>query len=305
MRITVAICTWNRCELLQKTLEAMLALEIPPGTTWNLIVVDNNSSDNTVQVVERFRDRLPIRYYLEQEQGLSNARNAAINQSDCDFILWTDDDVIVDSKWLVHYCGAFERWPEAAVFGGKVLPWFEVTPPSWLRENMHALASSYALRDLGDEERALVEPECPFGANMAFRMDAFDGLRFDPELGRVKKSLVGGEEVQIISALRHKGKLVIWVPNCSVEHYLPKSRMTLSYVRSYFVGQGFVSDEGANSRAKKILGMDLWRLRLFLTLTFRAAMQRASGQASDTWIKTTIYASKTLGVLKRQRATRV
>lgn len=305
MRITVAICTWNRCALLEKTLSAMQSLASPGNHAWDLLVVDNNSSDDTPGVVDSFRDKLPIRCFLEKKQGLSNARNAAIEQSDCDFLIWTDDDVIVDPGWLLHYSEAFERWPNAAVFGGKVLPWFEVTPPDWLTENMKVLSSSYALRDLGDEERVLSDSEYPFGANMAFRRDAFNDLKFDPELGRIKNNLIGGEEVQVISELRSRGADVVWVPACSVEHYLPKSRMSLAYVRSYFVGQGYVSEHAKPGGAKQLLGMERWRLRQFLAYTLRWIAQRASGRSSPEWMSTMLQASKILGILKRQHAERV
>ncbi|MEM9314452.1 MAG: glycosyltransferase [Pseudomonadota bacterium] len=302
MQITVAICTWNRCDLLAKTLDAMRSLQDPGNCDWQVLVVDNNSTDKTAEVVEGFKEKLPIRYIMERKQGLSNARNAAIEHSDCDYIVWTDDDVIVDPAWLRNYREAFHRWPNGVVFGGKVLPWYEVTPPLWVKDNMQTLASSFALRDLGDEERALAGNEYPFGANMAFRRDAFDDLRFDPDLGRKEKNLIGGEEVQVINSLRSNGADVVWVPACSVEHYLPKSRMTLRWVRAYFAGQGYTSDQAQRAGAKTLFGMERWRLRVFLFETARWMSQRLAGKASPIWLKTMLQASRTLGVLQRQRA---
>ena len=93
MHITIAICTWNRCKLLGQTLEQMTRLEIPPHVQWELLIVNNNSTDATSAMVASFSRRLPIRERFEPRPGLSHARNRALTESQGDYILWTDDDV--------------------------------------------------------------------------------------------------------------------------------------------------------------------------------------------------------------------
>ena len=100
MRVTIAICTWNRCDLLRQTLERMTGLMQPPGTEWELLVVNNNCTDGTDQVLSGFEGRLPLRRVFESRPGQSNARNAAVGAARGEFILWTDDDVLVDPNWL-------------------------------------------------------------------------------------------------------------------------------------------------------------------------------------------------------------
>src|SRR6185437_10384951 len=111
--ITVAICTRNRARLLRQTLEQMTRLAIPRAVTWELIVVENNCSDDSVGVLSEFRDRLPIRAISEETLGLSNARNAAVASARGQYIVWTDDDVLVDEGWLTAYVSAFERYSVA------------------------------------------------------------------------------------------------------------------------------------------------------------------------------------------------
>ena len=120
MDVTVAICTWNRAKLLDATLAQMCKLRIPSGITWELLVVDNNCTDDTPAVVERYADRLPVRRLDEKNQGMSYARNCAQRAAAADLLLWTDDDVLVDEDWLAAYVRAAARWPNAGYFGGLI-----------------------------------------------------------------------------------------------------------------------------------------------------------------------------------------
>jgi glucosyl-dolichyl phosphate glucuronosyltransferase len=127
--VTVAICTWNRDHLLRQTLEEMTRLAVPAGLVWELLVVNNNCTDDTDGVIAAFAKRLPIRRLFESQPGLSHARNRAIAEAAGDYVVWTDDDVLVSPEWLAAYARAFARRPDAAVFGGPVAPWFPTTPP--------------------------------------------------------------------------------------------------------------------------------------------------------------------------------
>src|SRR5260370_34261599 len=103
MRASVIICTWNRPRLLDQTLEQMARLRLPPDVAWELLVVNNNCTDQTDTVLRRHQSRLPLRRILEPRQGLSHARNAAAAAARGEILLWTDDDVLVDRDWLAAY----------------------------------------------------------------------------------------------------------------------------------------------------------------------------------------------------------
>lgn len=112
MRFTVAVCTWNRAALLPGALERLARVRPPPGA-WEVLVVDNNSTDDTESVLEAFAGRLPLRRAFEPEQGLSHARNTAVRLARGDYIVWTDDDALVDADWLTAYGRAVEQHPDA------------------------------------------------------------------------------------------------------------------------------------------------------------------------------------------------
>src|SRR5438093_1564287 len=140
MRVTIALCTWNRCTLLRQALEQMTRLVIPPGVSWELLVVNNRCTDDTDQVIAGYSGRLPLRRVYEPQPGLSHARNAAVREARGDYILWTDDDALVEEGWVEAYVEAFRRWPQAAVFGGPVRPWFTQTPPTWVERGWVLIA---------------------------------------------------------------------------------------------------------------------------------------------------------------------
>ena len=140
MRITVAICTWNRAELLDRTLSQMHNLRIPPGIEWELLVVNNNCTDDTDAVVARHAQVLPIRRLFEGSQGQSHSRNHALREAFGELIVWTDDDVLVDQDWLAAYVKAARDWPEASYFGGTITPWFAAPPPFWIERNLRSIA---------------------------------------------------------------------------------------------------------------------------------------------------------------------
>ena len=105
MKVTVGICTWNRAKLLDLSLGRMISMRVPDGVTWELLVVNNNSTDDTEKVLASYEDRLPLRTFFEAAPGKSNALNRAVGEAQGDLIIWTDDDVLVDSGWLAALCG--------------------------------------------------------------------------------------------------------------------------------------------------------------------------------------------------------
>src|SRR5689334_771393 len=135
MLITVAICTMNRAESLRRTLVSLAAVRVPEGVDWEVLVVNNNCTDHTEAVIQSFASKLPIRREFETQRGLSRARNRAVDTARGDYIVWTDDDVVIHNGWLAAYAEAFCRWPEAAVFGGPIVPKYAAPLPAWLADS--------------------------------------------------------------------------------------------------------------------------------------------------------------------------
>jgi glycosyltransferase involved in cell wall biosynthesis len=207
------------------------------------LVVDNNCTDHTSRVLEDYAERLPLVRAFEPKPGHSNARNRAVATASGDFIVWTDDDVLVDPGWLSGYLGAIEAHPSAVFFGGPVEPWFEDGIPAWLQRTFDQVSNAFAVRDLSAEAFRITGEggRLPFGANYAIRRDAQERHAYDPDLGRGPDSMKGDEETTVLRALLAEGAEGWWVPEARVRHFIPAERQTVRYLRGYYEGQGEVA----------------------------------------------------------------
>jgi glycosyltransferase involved in cell wall biosynthesis len=273
--ITIAICTWNRSQSLRATLLSLQQLVAPSGIDWELIIVDNNCSDDTDEVIAHFADGLPIRLLREIRQGHSYARNCAVAAARGDYILWTDDDVIVDPYWLVAYANALRTWPKAALFGGPIKLELKGNPPSWFAELLieEDFTTVYAHRDLSNVpiklnlKRGLV----PYGANLCIRMREQRNLLYNPRLGRCRSEQIRGEEVEVVRTLLDSGSEGWWVPNAIVRHVIAEDLQTQAHLRKYFVGLGrrYVREDPKRKLASFFRAMRLLMPATWLELRFQ------------------------------------
>lgn len=295
-QVSVAICTWNRSHLLRRTLGDLAQLDVPRGLEWELLVVDNNCSDDTGEVVRMFRDRLPLRTLVEPQQGLSHARNAAVTACRGTHVVWTDDDVRIDRQWLMAYLQAFAAHPGAAFFGGPIHPDFERPPPAWLQQVWARVASAYGERALGPvalrfDGRKLT----PFGANYALRLDVQRRHPYRTTLGRRPGSMVSGEETAVVEALLAEGHEGWWVPGATVRHFVPARHLTTGYLRRYFIGLGqTLALTEPPFEGPRLLGRPrhLWREAVELEYDYWMARLRKS---PEQWINDLIVSSMTWG----------
>jgi len=227
--LTVAICTRNRAGLLERTLDHLRKVEIPAGCTWELIVVDNGSSDATARVLAAVSD-LPLRVLQESRDGKSHAANRATQAARGKLIVWTDDDVRPGPGWVTAYLGAAARHPKAAFFGGPVRPWFERPPPPWLARGIEEIALPYALLDLGCEERALRPDEKCNGPNWAVRAAVARRFSWNPELGPRRRARIPGGEAWVQARMQENGERGYWIPGATVAHFVPATSMSLDYI---------------------------------------------------------------------------
>lgn len=240
--ITVIICTRNRAVQLARVLESVSKLIIPVALRWECIVVDNGSSDNTADVVAKYAGCLPIRYVREGKAGLSNARNRGVNEAKGDYICWTDDDLVIDPSWLSAYANAFRAHPEAAVFGGKIIPFLEKPTPEWFEKAKYdwPFNSLLAYRDLGNEVIPLrfLDGKVPYGANFAIRALEQKCHLYNPDLGISPMHKRIGEESDVIYRIFKEGASGWWVPDSKVTHIISPRRQTLKYLYEYSFGGG-------------------------------------------------------------------
>jgi glycosyltransferase involved in cell wall biosynthesis len=243
--LSVVICTYNRAALLADTLDALASLQID-GFRAELIIVDNNSTDDTSAVVAAGAARLPIpcRYIVERQQGKSFALNTALAASTSDILALTDDDVRPSPDWLMRIVDAFRRH-DCVFVCGKVLPRWECTPSD---DDLARLAQDVwgplALVDYGDEE-FLYEPDIPglrlpIGANLAFRREIVAVLGgWRTHLGKVDNSMIQGEDHEVFLRLRTHGHFHgVYDPRIVVRHFVPAHRLARRYFWRWFYWNG-------------------------------------------------------------------
>jgi glycosyltransferase involved in cell wall biosynthesis len=235
--LSVVIATFNRAADLAATLSSLSGIRTT--STWELIVVDNNCTDDTRGVVERFAAGFPVRlrYIFESRQGRSPALNAGVAAASGDIIVTTDDDVRVGADWLDRIEDALSRL-DCDYVGGRVLPIWEAPRPAWLPDHGGKHWAVVALLDYGDHPLEFGS-RVPLGVNMAFRRSAFDRAGFfDPETGRKAGTLLGQEVREWCIRARAAGVRGFYVPEIAVRHVVPASRLRKSYFRRWFYWRG-------------------------------------------------------------------
>jgi glycosyltransferase involved in cell wall biosynthesis len=237
MKYSIVIATYNRAADLRETLRS-LAGQRPDGA-WEVIVVDNNSPDDTRQVVEEAARSFPVelRYLFESQQGRSPALNAGIRAARGSIVATTDDDVRVPADWLTRAAEGLDRLGCEYV-GGRVLPIWGAPKPAWIPNRGGKQWAVIALLDYGP---LAIEfgSRVPLGVNMAFRREAFDraGL-FDPDTGRKAGTLLGQEVREWCIRARKAGVRGFYVPDLVLEHIIPADRLNKAYFRRWFYWRG-------------------------------------------------------------------
>ncbi|HEX6047376.1 MAG TPA: glycosyltransferase [Pyrinomonadaceae bacterium] len=236
MKFSVIIATYNRAEELVKTIESLKGLETTEP--WEVIIVDNNSSDNTREVVEGVKSfPVPLRYLMEREQGRSAALNAGIKAAQGEVLAITDDDVRVDPNWLTNAERALNEF-DCDYVGGKALPIWSGRLPNWMPNRGGKHWGVIALLDYGPKPVEFGE-QVPLGVNMVFRREAFEraGL-WDNSIGRKAGTLLGQEVREWAQRARAAGLRGFYSPDLVVHHVIPEDRLTKRYFRRWFYWHG-------------------------------------------------------------------
>jgi glycosyltransferase involved in cell wall biosynthesis len=265
--LSVIVCTYNRCQFLAGNLEALARQVTPPELSWEVVIVDNNCTDDTAKVVEAARQKfsVPLRRMVETKQGLSNARNCGIAQALGRYLVFTDDDTRPLPHWVEAIWLTFEQEDCDGVAGRVELDW-PMARPAWLIDD---LLSSLAHADYGPTLRPLsVAQEPPLGANMAFTRQVFERVGdFNPNLGRIGKKLLGGEETDLYERVLAAGFKVLYQPRAAMRHDIEAERVHKSYFRKlYYYGGQVYGQQGEKKSPRQLFGIPVFIIRqLFST----------------------------------------
>ena len=231
VRLSLVIATYNRSQSLVQVLESVVC-QNAPLKEWECIVVNNNSTDDTVERFNRFVARHPehnIRMVVETNQGLSYARNRGISESVGQYVAIIDDDERIAPEFIAAYIDLFDSTPDAMAAGGPIVAEYPTGRPRWM--------STYTERPIantmyfGSEVREFPRGRVPGGGNMALRRDAVRRYGvFDTSLGYVGDSLVGGEESDLFERLQIAGAKYYYVPKAVMYHIIPEEKLSAGYL---------------------------------------------------------------------------
>lgn len=261
--ISVIICTYNREKYIYNVLKS-IALGTLEHDAYEIILVDNNCTDNTRKEVDHFCNVFPqvkLRYFVETNQGLSHARNRGIRESKGDILVYVDDDATVNPDYLKTYADWFASHPETDAAGGPVIPHYETgAEPKWMTYFIKRLLTGYLY--FGNKPGPFPGNNYPGGGNAAYRASVFEkvGL-YNVQLGRNGDSLTGGEEKDIFDKMKREGMQFVYLPNAILYHSIPGYKLEADYFNRLTTGIG------QSERARTLrIGKSSYRKRLLSEL---------------------------------------
>ena len=234
----MVIATRNRAPSLRRTLQ-QLRLQRPPVDSWEVVVVDNGSTDGTGDVLAEAAAYLPLNRRNCPIVGLNRARNCAVAVARGEFVVCTDDDVAPHEGWLAEFLAAAKRWPSVNIFGGRIVPVFPPDTPTWMSGARRA-DMLFARLAYGSEEALFPDWHWPYGPNFAMRGTLYRKCHFAEDLGPQDGSFPMGSETELFLRLGGAGERTVYVPNAIVEHFIRPEQVTLRaiYARSLRCGRG-------------------------------------------------------------------
>ena len=278
---------------------------MPADLDWELVVVNNGCTDHIDELIAAFAARLPVRREFEPQPGLSNARNRAVDAARGDYIVWTDDDVMVDFAWLAAYAEAFRRWPDAAVFGGPILPCYEAPVVKWVLEAEALLGDPYAVRDFGDAPLGLsvAEVRLPYGGelrNSRHGSSAHFGTIRNLDPGQCAGGSATRRMSSSASCARAKSGIGSQPPE--LKNCISRDRQTTGYIARYFAGYGETrAFLGASRGGPLWFGVPRWLWRQLLHSWVRYRFHRLQSPA-PVWVRCLQEYACILGSMRYWRA---
>lgn len=224
MQISIILATYNRCESLKNTLNSFLSLDDNEGVDWELLVIDNNSTDDTKSLVEKFSNisHGQIRYIREERNGKSYALNAGLKAALGDIFAFTDDDVTFEPFWLKNILKNFAD-PKTMCLTGKITPVYPKTLPSWYSEKCSSVMGNV------DSSPTKTTVNYVTGANMAMRNEVFRKIgQFN-----ISTQLIN-EDTFLSQQITNHGFSIVYDPEIEVYHYFQPEKMTKAYFKKWY-----------------------------------------------------------------------
>lgn len=301
MYFSIVICTYNRANYLGQTLMSIAGQDFP-FTNFEVLVVDNNSLDDTEEAVRVFISTYPhiqMRYMREMNQGVSYCRNLGVSEARGEYIVFIDDDETVDNTFLTMLHSFFKSNPEAKLCAEPVFPLYNSERPRWLSPYTERLLTGAYYK--GNKIKKVKPKDYPGTGHATFKRDLFTKYGgFKTDLGRKGSSLMGGEDKDFFLRLIENGIDCYYVPTAIVSHYIPDEKLTARHFRSltYAIGKTerlrtlSISSEAYTNRllSEALKWLASIALALFYTVTLRP---------SKGWMLLVFRWNVTRGLLKK------
>lgn len=236
--LTVLIATHNGARTLPKALNAYCQLQTPVGG-WKLLIVDDGSTDASEEIIHSFVDRLPLTHLFESFKGKNAALNAGLASVEGDLVVLTDDDTLPRPDWLIEMRRAADSNPSSSVFGGTVVPHWEIRPEEWITAWV-PLGPVFSITDPSWKEGP-ISSAYVFGTNMAIRAEIFEsGYRFNTGIGPRGRNYPMGSETELTLRLAKAGFKSWHCKQAMVEHIIRKFQMNREWIlgRALKFGRG-------------------------------------------------------------------
>lgn len=236
MKLSVIIPTYNRADLIGITLQSLTEHQLP-ASEYEVLVVDNRSTDDTAAVVRKFQatSPVPVRYSFEERAGVHYARNAGALAARAELLYYTDDDMIATPGMLAELMRLFELDARIATASGRVLPKWQSDPPAWVLEHCQNTLLSLQFRE---EDLLVADYDVAFSCHQMIRKSALiECGGFNPE--NTGGSWVGDGETGLGIKLRARGHKFAYTSRAVTYHMIPQARMTQEYLHRRMANQGY------------------------------------------------------------------
>lgn len=270
--VSIVIGTLDRCEMLERAIRSILDQAVD-ASRYEIVVVDNGSTDRTREVVAEIQRHAPqVRYVQEPQLGLSRARNRGIAEGRADIIGFFDDDGTAEPGWLATMLEVFRREPDTDALGGKIRVAWPANQPSWMPMELQGY---YAGCDYGPTPRVLAYPDYPYGPNMMIRRPLLQSIGgFNAAVGPQGRNIMSAGEQDLFQRLYQHPIKVLYEPAAVVRHWVPADRATRKWLLHRAYKHGFSNTRMISMRTNR---SRLKWLTLLLRSTFKAADACVSG----------------------------
>ena len=282
MTITVMIATRNRAQHLGEVLESLAKQETHAAFTYEVLVVDNGSSDGTSEVVAQKSQRypVPLRYVREARRGKPFALNTGMAQARGGILAHTDDDVVAEPSWLFSLWRCFQETGADGV-AGKIVPRWVDGRPQWLTDRVMRRFGTFGCLDLGPTRIVMSESEQPWwwvGGNLAFRKALIN------RVGGVDERRLHGEDAELFRRYRDAGATIVYEPTAVVQHKIGRERLTPAYFRQWHRRAGYYRAYDLGWRPHHVVSlMPLYGYRELLRWAYRWAQECLTRQ--NYWLR--------------------